>query len=555
MSQTSIGKKQSSPREQAGPLNEAGQTELADHERVALIEGLRRPDSYPLSVRSGIQFSNADPDAVELHETHISWVFLVGDHAYKLKKPVRNEFLDYSTLEKRKHFCEEELRLDRRYAADLYLDVVPITLCNGKPQMEGEGDPVEYAVKMRRFPNDALLSERIESGTLSTEEVFLLAEKIAEFHQSAERLKTRPAEDPLGSIELIYENAADNFAPIEGVVTGDAARTVRVLAEWTRDYFEDHRQLFSQRLHNGFIRECHGDMHLANIVHWNGKLIPFDGIEFNDSFRWIDVINDAAFVAMDFAARERLDLCRSYINAYLEHTGDHASLAVLRWYLVYRALVRAKVAAIRSGQPDQSDGEKAAAIDDCDRHVELAYRFSLHDEAGLWITHGVSGSGKTTISDLVVQSKGAIRLRSDIERKRHFGMSPTDRPSEEQKAELYGEGATHATYARLRRMARCILRAGYPVVIDATFLRESQRQMFRSLAGREGATFGILECHACEQTLRQRIADRMAHGGDASDADLAVLEHQLATAEPLTEAEKEYVFDIPDPASMINAMK
>lgn len=510
-----------------------------------LIDGLRKPDAYP-GVVSG---------KVDVHETHISWVFLIGDLAYKLKKPLRTPFLDYSTLEKRKFYCEEEVRLDRRYAPQLYLGVVPVTMTDGRPAVEGKGRPIEYAVKMRRFPDDALLSHRIDSGLLTSDEVFSLAELVADFHYSAPRLDVRPGDIHLGSIELIYRNANDNLCDLQEAVDGTTARTVRVLMEWTREYFEDHRRVFSQRAANGFIRECHGDMHLANIVYWQNRLFPFDGIEFNEAFRWIDVISDAAFAAMDFAAHKRLDLCRSFINAYLERTGDHASLSVLRWYLVYRALIRAKVSAMRAAQSGLSDPQRLEAMNECQRHVELAYRFSLRDRAGLWITHGVSGSGKTTVSELVVQRHGAIRLRSDSERKRHFGMSPTDRPTETQKEVLYCENANHATYARLRRMARSILREGYPVVIDATFLQRDERQMFRSLASREGATFGILDCHADEQTLRQRIADRIARDDDASDADLRVLDRQLANFHPLTEDERVLVVDIPNMGSSIDALQ
>lgn len=506
-----------------------------------LIDELARPAAYP----------EIDAESVEVHETHISWVFLVDEFAYKIKKPIRTHFLDYSTLEKRKHYCEEELRLDQRYAADLYLGVVPVTIVDGRPIVEGEGQPVEYAVKMRRFPDKALLSDRLAAGKLTSDEVFALARRIAEFHQSATRLNPRRDPEHLGSIDLIEKNAIENLIDLQESVRGETSRTIGVLSQWTQDYFRDHRNVFLQRVSNGFIRECHGDMHLANIVHWNGQLIPFDGIEFNEEFRWIDVISDAAFVAMDFAARGRLDLCRSFINAYLDATGDHASLAVLRWYLVYRALVRAKVAAIQASQPQSSDSQRQSAMSDCQRHVELGYRCSLPDEPALWITHGFSGSGKTTASEVVVARHGAIRLRSDIERKRHFGMSPTERPAAAKKEVLYSEQATRATYARLRRMARSILRAGYPVIIDATFLRQGERQMFRSLAHREGATFGILDCHSNEQTLRQRIANRMANANDASDADLAVLEHQLATHEPLTEMEQEHVFTIPDISTVI----
>jgi aminoglycoside phosphotransferase family enzyme/predicted kinase len=506
----------------------------------SFIDGLCDPAAYP-----GIE-----TDSVQRKETHISWIFLVGDFAFKLKKPIRTTFLDYSTLEKRKYFCDEELRLDRRYAAHLYLGVVPISMSGDGPIVQGDGRPVEWAVKMRRFPDDALLSEQLHRGLLSTRDVEALAGRIADFHQAAPRLNLRSDRGArLGTIDGVYRNATENLRELRDAVGGASAATLGLLCDWTRTYFDQHRRVLLQRVANGFIRECHGDLHLENIVRWQGELLPFDGIEFNEEFRWIDVISDAAFVAMDFAARERLDLSRTFINAYLERTGDHASLAVLRWYLVYRALIRAKVAAIRFAQTgpassDVSDTMRAAARKDCHRHIELAERFSRRDRPAVWITHGVSGSGKTTVSELAIQRRGAIRLRSDIERKRHYGMSPTDRPDRRQKAELYSDCANRATYARLRRIARCILRSGFPVVIDATFLRREERQLFQSLAAREGATFGILDCQADMQTLRQRITDRMARDSDASDADLDVLESQLACHQPLTAAERPHVVAI-----------
>jgi hypothetical protein len=347
----------------------------------------------------------------------------------------------------------------------------------------------------------------------------------------------------------------DNLQELRSNATDhDLAASLNVLDRWTTEYFDEHQSLFSQRLANGFIRECHGDLHLANVIHWQDRLMPFDGIEFNDEFRWIDVMSDAAFLAMDFAARRHLDLCRGFINAYLEQTGDHASLPLLRWYLVYRAMVRAKVASIRAQQPGQAESDRSVAHEDCRDHVDLAYRFTLREEPCLWITHGVSGSGKTSGSELVVQRRGAIRLRSDIERKRHFGLSPTERPDDRTKAKIYCRSAHHATYDRLRRLARGILHAGYSVVVDATFLHQHQRELFRELAGNEGAAFAILDFHTDQQTLRQRLADRMAQDTDASDADAQVLESQLVSLEPLTATEMQHVVEIPDAVSAINAL-
>lgn len=506
-----------------------------------LVAALKCQDAYP-----------ADADSpIEVHETHISWVFLTDHFAYKVKKPITTSFLDYSTLARREHFCHEEVRLDRRNAGELYLGVVPITLEEGVLAVEGRGDAVEYAVKMHRFPDGALLSDRLEAGRLATEEVLQLARAVAGFHEHAAAVEPG---SPWGSPSLIHRTATDNLRELRGNVTGDTARTLHVLDQWTAEFFAEHEALIEQRCSNGFIRECHGDLHLANVVHWRDQLIPFDGIEFNDEFRWIDVISDASFLAMDFAARGHLDLGRSFINAYLEQTGDHASLDMLRWYLVFRSLVRAKVAAIRARQPGLSESEQKLAEQDCADHVDLAYRFTLREEPCLWITHGVSGSGKTTGSEIVVQRHGAIRLRSDIERKRHFGLSPTHRPDQATRAKLYCPSAANATYGRLRRLALGILKAGYPVVIDATFLEREHRDAFRGLATEAGAGFAILDFHTDPQTLRQRVADRLARDSDASDADLKVLESQLASLEPLSETELDHVVDIPDVVEAIDAL-
>lgn len=506
-----------------------------------LVAALRKSDAYP----------NAAGAPVDVRETHISWVFLIGDFAYKVKKPITTSFLDYGALAQRERYCHEELRLDRRYAKDLYLGVVPITLDDGKLHVEGAGEAVEFAVKMWRFPDDALLSDRLQRGPLTTEEVSQLTCVIADFHRAATRVA---ADQPWGSPEMVLRGAMDNLRDLPAGVDSHQTATLRVLSQWTSAYFAEHRILFSQRPANGFIRECHGDLHLANIVHWRDQLMPFDGIEFNEEFRWIDVMSDAAFLAMDFAARGRLDLCRSFVSAYLEQTGDHASLPLLRWYLVYRALVRAKVASIRATQQGQSLSDRSAALEDCSNHIDLAYRFTLREQPCLWITHGVSGSGKTSGSELVVQRRGSIRLRSDIERKRHFGLSPTERPDAKNRVMLYCDSATHATYCRLCRLARGILRAGYSVVVDATFLKRRQRERFQELATVEGVSFAILDFHADEQTLRQRVTDRAARNDDASDADVQVLESQIASLEPLTEAEMRHVVHVPDVVSAIQSL-
>lgn len=486
-----------------------------------LAAELKNPAAYPHVV----------DEPVVVHETHISIVFLAGEFAYKIKKPIQTDFLNYSTLDLRKHFCEEEVRLDRRYAEDLYLGVVSIARIGGSLAIQGDGEPIEYAVKMRRFPVKALLSERIDAGRLTTAEVLKLADVVAEFHGDA-----AVGNDAIASQwpDFLVRNVGQIIATIQATADPKTAAMLKALHGWSNDFFADHLQALTNRVDAGFIRECHGDLHLANVVHWQGRLVPFDGIEFNEHLRWIDVLSDAAFLAMDLAARGHLDLSRSFLNAYFERTGDYGSSELLRLFLFYRSLVRALAASMRSD------------TDDLCEHVDLAYRFTLRETPQLWITHGFSGSGKTTLSEAVVQRHEAFRLRSDVERKKMYGLCPTSRPSANLNAKMYSSAASEKTYERLCDLARGILRAGYSVIIDATFLKRADRDRFHELAQEEGVGFSILDCRSDLQTLCQRVADRAARGDDASDADLKVLEHQLANHEPLSVTEREHVIDIPD---------
>jgi uncharacterized protein len=413
-----------------------------------LIDALRHSGSYPHPVN----------EPIVVHQTHISIVVLAGKFAYKIKKPIKTDFLDYSTLSLRQHYCQEELRLDSRYTDDLYLGVVPITLHGEQIKVDGEGEAIEYAVKMWRFPEGSLLSERIESHRLTTHEVFRLAETVAKFHQSA-----KVADDSIAEQwpDFLVRNIHGILQTLQRDASTSEAATLKLLHDWSNEFFANHLDLLPRRIENGFIRSCHGDLHLANIVQWNGQLVPFDGIEFNEHLQWIDVLSDAAFLAMDFAARGHLDLSRSFMNAYLESTADYGSLDLLRLFLIYRSLVRGLAASMRGDALD------------CRDHIDLAYRFTRRETPRLWITHGFSGSGKTTLSEAVVQCHEAFRLRSDIERKRLFGLSTTARTTAEVRSEMYSEKSNQRTYGRLSDLASNILNAGYSVIIDATFLKRN----------------------------------------------------------------------------------
>lgn len=497
-----------------------------EQDSLRLLAGLSRAEAYP-----------NQPATVEILETHISWIFLAGDHAYKIKKGVRNGFLDYSSLAARRRYCIDEVRINRQYAPDLYLDVVPVTASSGQLVMEGDGEPLEFAVKMRRFDAHALLSDRLDRGTVEPAELESLAARIAEFHGSAKVV----AANDWRIQSTILGNAIENLIELQPTITGDAAAMIRSLQIWTRDSFEELETIQQQRFADGMVRECHGDMHAGNIVSWQGRYIPFDGIEFNDSFRCIDVLNDLAFLSMDLLARGQATLRHTLVNAYLELTADRNSLRLLRWYEVYRALVRAKVAHMRWQQLSEATATQQHAAQECLQYIHLAHQLAEEATPVLTITHGPSGSGKSFACQRFARQLGAIQLRADVERKRMFGLKPTDRPNTSLIEIIYSHETSAKLYSLLMSIAERILSAGYSVAVDATFLKLNQRRMARELAARLGVEFSILDCDQPEEILRQRVSHRQSSDTDASDADLQVLAQQLQSREPLTDEERMYV--------------
>ena len=468
---------------------------------------------------------------VELLETHISFVLVAGDFAYKLKKAIKLPFLDFSTLDARRFYCEQELRLNRRYASQLYLDVVPITGSAGNPAVDGTGPAIEYAVRMRAFAQEDLASRLLQRGALSPQHIDALAARVAAFHESIARAG---AESPFGSPAVIRQDALDNIDEI-GRLPGAAGATggLDPLRRWTESESAALAGAFLHRRAHGFVRECHGDLHLNNIALVDGEITPFDGIEFNDELRWIDVMNEIAFLLMDLRYRGRPDLAARFLNAWLEHTGDYPGLAVLRYYIVYRALVRAKVACLRAAQGHLDASARAALRGDHARHLALARSLLEPQRPAIVITHGFSGCGKTTLSQGMLEAIGAVRIRSDIERKRLAGLAATARSGSAITGGLYRDEMNERTYDCLLAGAEAIIAAGAIAIVDATFLQRRQREQLRQLARQRGVPFAIVSFLAPEAELRARIAARHRRGDDASEADLAVLEHQLETAEAL----------------------
>ncbi len=294
-----------------------------------------------------------DCDRIELVETHISWVLLTGTFVYKIKKPVDFGFLDFSTLALRRRYCEEEVRLNRRFAESLYLDVVPITLTDGVARFGGDGEPVEYAVRMRQFPGEMQLDRLLAAGALAAEELAAFGGTLATVHDTLPRVA---ADAKFGSAEAVLDPITENFLQVrQSLFASVRPQQIDGLEAWSNARHAELVPTIERRRRDGFVRECHGDMHLSNLVRLDDGIHAFDCIEFSEALRWIDVISDAAFLIMDCEVRNRSDLAYAFLDRYLEHTGDYRAGALLGFYLVYRSMVRAKVAALQAQRADDAD--------------------------------------------------------------------------------------------------------------------------------------------------------------------------------------------------------
>ena len=501
------------------------------------IEALKNPDCYPHPVAS-----------VETIETHGNWILLAGDYAYKIKKPVDLGFMDFSTLEKRRFSCEEEIRLNCRLAPAIYHEVLGITGSPEAPRMSGEGEPFEYAVQMTRFDNEQRLDRCLARGELSAEALDRLAEDIAAFHADApntvaDTADTAEGNNRYGDPDALHEMSADNFRDCRRLLPeGDQALLSEVEA-LSEARFQQLAETLAARQQQGHVRECHGDLHLANLVFHEDRIQAFDCIEFNPDFRWIDTANEAAFLTMDLKYRGRPDLASRWLNAYLEASGDHQAVPLLGFFEAYRAMIRAKVTLIRASQhpgSEEATREEAAAR----AYIQLAHNSLETGRGRIIIMMGLSASGKSHIARQLVQALPALRLRSDVERKRLFGLDTLADTRAEIDSGIYTPEASRQTYQRLADLARLIASAGYTVIVDATFLQKPHRERFRQLAADNKLGFTILHTGAPLEVLEARIRQRQAHGTDPSEADITVLHAQRDEIEALSEAEASHSLTI-----------
>ena len=510
-------------------------------EQGRLVQALRNPALF-----------GAGCTRVDVIETHISYVLLTGAHAYKIKKAVNLGFLDFTTLAARRFFAERELALNRRLAPDIYLDVLPITGDPDRPMIGGAGAPLEYALKMREFPQDALLSKVLARGELKRAHVDALAATIAAFHSDVERAgRGSPFGTPADNRELAVQNFTQSLALVADAPDRGGLERLR---RWTNEEYVSRASLMASRHDQGFVRECHGDLHLGNIALIDDRPVVFDCIEFNDHMRWIDVMNDVAFTVMDLEDRQRPDFAARFLNGYLERTGDFGGLGTLRFYVVYRAMVRAKIALFRAQEDSAGSHNRAGTHAEREFHeyLALATKSTRPAATGLIIMHGLSGSGKTTVSQEMLERMDGIRIRTDIERKRLHGLAPGARSTSGINAGVYSPAATARTYERVQRLAEGVVDAGYVPIVDGAFLERRQRDRLRRAADQLHVPFVIVSCEAPADLLRQRVSARSLSGVDASEADASVLEYQLAGGQPLELDERPFAVTI-DASSPLEA--
>lgn len=488
---------------------------VANQRSSLRIEELLVPSAFPHAITG-----------LRLVETHISWVVLTGELAYKIKKPLKLDFIDTSTLERRRHYCNQELLLNRRLAPELYLRVVPITRQNGRALVDGVGEVIEYAVCLKQFSSDEELPALLERGDVSLQEILQLGEALAHFHMEAPASTSGQAPEVT---QRLYDTVLDNLAQLLAHTSQQHVMPeLRRLWDWTRAAIATNESDFDERARTGHIRDCHGDLHAANIVRINRRLVPFDCIDFDPQLRWIDVMNDIAFLVMDLHSREREGLAAVLLNRYLEITGDYEGVRLLPFYAVYRALVRAKVDAVTIEQTPRLAEQFATRLQ---RRVRTAIHLIDRPRPILLLMHGLSGSGKSWLSEQLVAPLKALRIRSDVERRRLAGSPQA--PGGYQQGR-YTPEMSHRVYARLMECTESCLQAGFNVIVDAAFLDEIDQELFTGLADRLHLACAFISCHADPETLLSRVATRAAYATDASEADRSIVNAQLRAFKPLS---------------------
>jgi aminoglycoside phosphotransferase family enzyme/predicted kinase len=491
-----------------------------------ILKSLMKPAAFPVST-----------DMVELIQTHVSWIFLTTTHAFKLKKPVNFGFLDFATIDRRRFYCNEELRLNRRLCPDIYEAVVELRETPSGAAFHGSGQVIDYAVMMKRLPANRMLDRLVERGEVSAADMKNVAAVISRFHAAAE--KSAYISD-YGSLDKILYNWRENFEQLASFETTTLQATDReVIRSWVIKFTETNRALFNRRVEHGFIRECDGDLHLENICLADDKVYIFDCIEFNERFRFCDTAADIAFLLMDLDFHGRSDLSEAAISKYIETSGDSELGDLIDFYKVYRAVVRGKVESFRLNDEGISAEARESARQRAISYFRLARGYIERPKLipTLFITCGTMGCGKSTLSGQLSFELGIKNYDSDVIRKQIAGLSPETAVHEDFGQGLYSESITTKTYRELERLAEHELNGGHSVIIDASFQNTDERTRFAELAGRRKAGFTILMVSCDDDEQKRRLESRSADGRSVSDGRIELLEQQKKIFNHPTEAE------------------
>lgn len=480
-----------------------------------ILESLRNPSAYPVQTRT-----------VELIQTHISWLFLTDTHVFKIKKPVNFGFLDFSTLERRRFYCHEELRLNRRLCPDIYEQVIPLREADTGAAFVGAGKVIEYAVMMKRLPADRMLDKLVDNGRISVEEIRIVALRISKFHAEA---TTSPLIAEFGSLEQIQFNWRENLEQAHLFQTSTLPPGV---LESIRTYIETftdlHRTLFAERIESGYIRDCDGDIHLGNICLLNTTPYIFDCIEFNERFRYCDTAADIAFLLMDLDYHRRPDLADAALSAYITASGDSRLAELIIFYKTYRAFIRGKVESLQLLDTGIAQEERNAAKKRAIRYFRLAQGYCMRDRLPptLFITCGTMGCGKSTLADQLAFELGLATFNSDVVRKQLAALPPESAARVSFGEGLYSEEMSRATYSKLEQLADNELSSGHSVLIDAGFGTAAKRAGFARLAASRNTEFVILYMRCDPDMQRQRLRERSLRGVSVSDGRVELLDLQ-----------------------------
>ncbi|MBI4284852.1 MAG: AAA family ATPase [Chloroflexi bacterium] len=491
-----------------------------------VVQALLQPKLYPDM-----------PAEVKLVQTQMSFVFLAGDYVYKVKKPVNLGFLDYTTLDKRRFFCEQEVALNRRLCPETYLGVVPVVRWAGQIRLGGDGKVIEYAVRMRRLPQERMLNVLLGGGEVPAAMLERVAQKLADFHSKA---ATSAEISAFGDLAAIKVNTEENFSQTKPYIGRTISATeYRRIRDFTNGFLAENAALFRQRVAGGRIKDCHGDLHAAHICFTDGICI-YDCIEFNERFRYCDVASEIAFLAMDLDHYGRADLSRVFVKAYVADSGDSGLVSLLKFYKCYRAYVRGKVEGFKLDDPYISAEEKNRVQAIAAGYFDLA-RSYVRPRPLLCITVGLVGTGKSTVAQALARRLGLVVISSDITRKQLADVPVTERHFNEFDSGLYSAESTRLTYDRMLSEARDILAEGDSVILDASFLRREDRLNAKKLAEETGVDFFIIECILDEKTTKERLDERVRQGA-ISDGRWEIYGPQKKRFDPVVEVtEANYV--------------